>query len=755
MSDRAGWRAAQQWIPVVLSMLLAACGGSSYGGGGSSMPPATLTIAFAPSTITLGQSSTLTWTTNGSSCTASGAWTGTQSAGGTQVVTPTAVGTQTYTLTCNGGAYGNSPSQSATLTVNAPSAFSMSSLVSDGAVASVTNDANLVNPWGIVFAPGAPVWIANNATETSTLYDGTGTKIALTVNLPAGLNGSADATGIVNSTSTTDFVVTQAALSAPARFIFAGENGTILGWAPTVDLTHAVIGYDDGAGGAVYTGLAIANDGAANHLYAADFKNRKIDVFDATFTKVTVAGGFTDATLPAEYSPFGIQAVSIGGTTRIVVAYAQKDPVSSDEVPGAGLGIVDVFDTAGTLVTHLVVAGGKLNAPWGITMAPAAFGTLANALLIGNFGDGTINGYDPTTGAYVGTVADGAGAPIATPGLWGIAFGNGARNQPTGTLFFAAGIADEADGLYGRIDLGATAPDIVAPTAALTAPAAGNVTGTVTVSATAADNTGVTQVEFFAGATSIGVDTTAPYSVDWNTTTVANGVFALTAVAKDAAANTTTSAAVSVTVANVAPPPDVTAPTVALTAPAAGNVSGTIAVSANAADNIAVTQVEFFAGATSLGVDTTAPYSVNWNTTTVTDGAFVLTAVAKDAANNSTTSAAVNVTVSNVVVVTLAQLQTNIFTPRCSGCHTGVGGVLPGVMNLTSTANTAAALINVTSLSEPPLKRVLPGDPNNSYIIHKLEGTQTVGARMPFGGPFLDQATIDQVRAWIQAGAAP
>ncbi|HZF16407.1 MAG TPA: TIGR03118 family protein [Steroidobacteraceae bacterium] len=755
MFYRLGRRAAQQWTLAILTVLTAACGGGSYGGGGGT-PPATVTISLQPSTITLGQSSTLTWTTNGTGCTASGAWTGAQSAGGTQVITPTAIGTQTYTITCTGGAYGASTAQSATLTINAPSAFSMSSLVSDGAVNSVNNDVNLKNPWGIVFAPGAPVWVANNATQTSTLYDGNANIIPLVVNLPAGANGAADATGIVNSTSTTDFMVTNGTTTAPARFIFAGQGGTILGWAPTVDQTHALIGYDDAAGGASYTGLAIANNGTANLLYAADFKNGKIDVFDATFTKVTVAGGFTDATLPAEYSPFGIQAVSIGGTTRIVIAYAKKDAVSNDEVVGAGLGVVNVFDLAGTLVIHLVPTGGDLNAPWGITMAPASFGTLGGSLLIGNFGDGTIHGYNPTTGAVMGALLDAGGTPIASPGLWGIAFGNGARNQPVGTLFFAAGIADEVDGLYGRIDLGATPPDIVAPTVALTAPAAGNVTGTVAVSATAADDTGVTQVEFFAGTTSLGVDTTAPYSVDWNTTASANGVFSLTAVAKDAAGNTTTSAVVSVTVANVAPPPDVTPPTVALTAPPAGNVSGTIAVSANAADNIGVTQVEFFAGATSLGVDTTAPYSVNWDTTAVADGAFVLTAVAKDAAANSTTSAAVNVTVANVVPVTLAQLQTTIFTPRCSGCHTGVGGALPGSMNLTSEANTAAALINVTSVNEAALKRVLPGDPDNSYIIHKLEGTQTVGVRMPANGPpYLDQATINMVRAWIQAGAAP
>jgi uncharacterized protein (TIGR03118 family) len=754
MYEQNGWnlRVAQRFIFVTLALIVVACGG---GGGGSGMQAATTTIAVQPATITLGQSATLTWTTNGTGCTATGAWTGAQNAGGTLVVTPTAVGTQTYTLVCTGGIYSQSTSRSTTLTVNAPSAFSMSSLISDGSVAAVTTDANLVNPWGIVFAPGAPVWVANNGTQTSTLYDGTGNKVALTVNLPAGVNGAADATGIVFNGSTTDFVVTKAALSAAARFIFDGEGGTILGWSPTVDLANAVVAYDDGVGGAVYKGLAIANNGTANLLYATDFHNNKVDVFDSTFAKVTVAGGFTDATLPAGYAPFGIQALQIGGQTRIVVAYAQKDPASDDEVGGAGLGLVDVFDTSGTLVTHLVAVGGKLDAPWGLTLAPAGFGTLSGSLLVGNFTDGVINGYDPVTGAFVGTLADGTGQPIATPGLWGIAFGNGARNQPTTTLYFAAGIADEADGLYGRIDLGATAPDIVAPTVALTAPAAGVVTGTVAVSANAADNVGVAQVEFFAGTTSLGIDTTAPYSVDWNTTTVANGNFNLTAVAKDAFGNSTTSAAVAVTVTNVPPPPDIIPPTVALTAPAAGTVSGTVAVTANAADNVAVTQEEFFAGATSLGTDATAPYSVSWNTTTVADGNVTLTAVAHDAAGNTTTSDPVVVSVSNVVVMTLTQLQTSIFTPRCSSCHTGVGGTLPGVMNLTSAAATATSLINVTSLSEPAFKRVLPGDPNNSYIIHKLEGTQLVGGRMPASGGFLDQATIDQVRAWIQAGAAP
>jgi uncharacterized protein (TIGR03118 family) len=729
----------------VLATIVAACGGD----GGSNMEAASANITVQPATITLGQSATLTWSTNGTGCTASGAWSGAQAASGTLVVTPSAVGTQTYTLVCTGGIYSQSSSQSATLAVNAPSAFTMSSLVSDGAVPATTTDANLKNPWGIVFAPGAPVWIANNVTQTATIYDGTGTTVPLIVNLPAGLNGSADATGIVFNGSTTDFVVTKGTLSAPARFIFDGEGGTILGWAPTVDGTNAIIAYDDGAGGAVYKGLAIANNGTANLLYATDFHNNKVDVFDSNFARITVAGGFTDATLPADYAPFGIQALQIQGQTRIVVTYAKRDAATDDEVVGAGLGLVNVFDTSGTLLTHLVAEGDALNAPWGVTMAPAEFGTLSNALLVGNFGDGVINAYDPVTGAFISSLQDSAGQPIATPGLWGIAFGNGARNQPTTTLYFAAGIAGEVAGLYGRIDLGATAPDIVAPTVALTAPS-GTVSGTVAVTADAADDVGVAQVEFFAGTTSLGVDTTAPYSIDWNTTTAANGSVSLTAVASDAFGNSTTSAAVAVTVANA---PDTTPPTVTLTAPA-GTVTGTVAVTANAADNVGVTQVEFFAGATSLGTDTSAPYSVDWNTTTVADGDVTLTAVAHDGAANTTTSAPVVVTVSNAVVVTLAQLQTNIFTPRCAFCHTGAGNALPGVMNLSNAAASHAALVGVASLEVPTLQRVNPGNPDSSYLIEKLEdATPTVGERMPLGGPFLSQAEIDEIRAWISSGA--
>ena len=540
-----------------------------------------------------------------------------------------------------------------------PSVYSVSKLVSDGAVTAATTDANLVNPWGIVFAPGAPVWVANNRTQTSTLYDGTGLRQTRVVNIPAGLNGPADPTGIV-ANGTTDFVVTHGSASAPANFIFDGEGGTITAWALPVDGQNAFVEYDDGAGGAVYKGLAIATDAShVTRLYATDFHNGKVDVFDNTFHKVTVSGGFSDSTLPTGYAPFGIQALTVHNQTLIYVTYAKQDTAKHDNVDGAGLGLIDVYDTQGALQSHLVATGGKLNAPWGLALAPANFGAVSNMLLVGNFGDGAINAFDPSTGQSRGTLSDASGQPIVNPGLWGIAFGNGAHNQPLTTLYFAAGIASGADGLYGRIDLGATPPDVVAPTVSITSPAAdATVSGTVTISINAADNVGVKGARFFAGTAQIGLANTAPFSIEWDTTAVANGSAVLTAQVMDAAGNIGTSAGVTVTVNNNATP-----------------------------------------------------------------------------------------------TVTLSQLQTTIFTPRCSGCHTGFGSSLPGVQNLTA-GNTFASIVGVASIEQPALKRVAPGDPDHSYLVQKIEGAAGIsGQRMPLGGPFLAQSEIDLVRAWIAQGA--
>lgn len=198
----------------------------------------------------------------------------------------------------------------------------------------------------------------------------------------------------------------------------------------------------------MHKGLALGADGSGNLLYAADFHNNRIDVFDSAFKPVTLpAGAFHDPDLPAGFAPFGIQAIN----GNIYVAYARQDPEKKDEVAGAGQGYVDVFDPNGQLIRRFA-SNGQLNAPWGMALAPAGFGEFGNRLLIGNFGDGTINAYDLASGDFAGTLKDAGQKPIQISGLWGIAFGSGFAGQPVNTLFFAAGPGDEQHGLYGRID---------------------------------------------------------------------------------------------------------------------------------------------------------------------------------------------------------------------------------------------------------------------------------------------------------------
>ncbi len=468
--------AAKGVIGILCAILGVSCGGGGYGGGGGGgggtpTPAPMITLTVAPTAITLGQSAKLTWSSSaGSSCTASGGWTGAQTVSGSSSVTPATSGAATYTLTCTttGNAYGGggSTTASAMLTVNPASAFTLTNLVGDTTAATPAHiDVNLVNPWGIAI-PAGPffAWVANNHTETSTLYDGAGIPqqppTPLVVSFAASGGGVAfDPTGIVFNTSTnsTDFTVTAGGKSGAANFIYDGEGGQIAGWSGAVDPAHAITMYTD-SGGAVYKGLAIAKNGANYFLYAADFHNTKIDVFAADFTKQATSATaftFTDTTIPAGYAPFGIQAIANGasGATQIYVSYAQQiAPAQHDNSNGPGLGYVDIYDTNGKLIKQLI-AGGALNAPWGIALAPTDFGSLSNALLIGNFGDGKINGYDSATGIFIGSVNNASGTAIATPGLWGIAFGNDANSQPHNTLFFAAGTNNEANGSYGRLDL--------------------------------------------------------------------------------------------------------------------------------------------------------------------------------------------------------------------------------------------------------------------------------------------------------------
>jgi len=317
-------------------------------------------------------------------------------------------------------------------------------LVSDLPGMASHTDSNLVNPWGIAASATSPFWVADNHTGVSTLYDTSGTPQSLVVTVPPAAGGTQGSpTGIVFNGST-DF---QVSAGTPARFIFATEDGTISGWASG---TAATLKVDNSASEAIYKGLAIGNNGTANFLYAADFHGGKIDAFDATFAPATLAGSFSDPTIPTGYAPFNVQ--NIVGV--LYVTYALQDADAEDDVPGLGHGFINKFDLNGNFIARFA-SRGTLNSPWGLAVAPPGFGAFANALLVGNFGDGRINVFDPATGALLGQVSDNSGHAISIEGLWGLRIGNGGSGGDPNTLYFAAGIAgpDELEdhGLFGSI----------------------------------------------------------------------------------------------------------------------------------------------------------------------------------------------------------------------------------------------------------------------------------------------------------------
>jgi uncharacterized protein (TIGR03118 family) len=326
-------------------------------------------------------------------------------------------------------------------------AYQVHNLVSDGFLPADHTDQNLVNAWGIALNPTGPAWIADNGSGLSTLYDGAGMPLSLVVQIPTPTaNTGGNPTGIVFNpvNAATSFPVSlNGGTAGGSRFIFATEDGVIAGWAPSVDGTHAVVAVDSSSNNAVYKGLTISGNGSTQLLYATDFHNARIDVFDNTWKPATLAAGaFVDPKIPTGYAPFGIQA--IGG--NIYVTYAKQDAAGHDDVHGPGLGFVDVYDPNGVML-HRVATHGRLNAPWGIALAPAGFGKFSNSLLIGNFGDGRVNAYDTKNYTPRGQL-DG----VQVDGLWGLAFGNGFAGQSVNTLYFTAGPGDEAHGLYGRID---------------------------------------------------------------------------------------------------------------------------------------------------------------------------------------------------------------------------------------------------------------------------------------------------------------
>jgi uncharacterized protein (TIGR03118 family) len=326
--------------------------------------------------------------------------------------------------------------------------YTVTNLVSDGATPAARTDSHLVNAWGLTALPTSPWWVANNGTDTSTLYNGDGVPqfgaTPLVVSVPGAPTGA-----VANATA--DFVVSAGGASGPARFMFATEEGTIRGWNPGVPppplSTQTEVAVDSSAAGAVYKGLAIGSVGTSNFLYATDFVNGKIDVFEGSFDPVDMP--FVDPGLPAGYGPFGIQ--NIGG--HLFVTYA-KQSGEPDEVHGQGLGFVDEFATDGTFIAR-VATHGQLNAPWGLAMAPSNFGRFSGDLLVGNFGDGTINAYAPLADgswAHRGQLRTADHNPVAIDGLWGLGFGNGVASGATNALYFTAGPDDESHGLFGRIE---------------------------------------------------------------------------------------------------------------------------------------------------------------------------------------------------------------------------------------------------------------------------------------------------------------
>src|SRR5712691_3517631 len=305
--------------------------------------------------------------------------------------------------------------------------YSQTDLVSNTAGVASTTDTQLLNPLGISVLPGQDFWIANNNSGTSTLYDAQGNKdTALVVTIPGAAhnpNGNCSPgcpTGNVSNGNSTSF--------GGGQFIFATEDGIAANW--TGASNTAAVAFDNSASGAVYKGLTLLN---STSLLAANFNSGKVDVFDRNFNLTSLSGTFTDPTLPAGLAPHGIHIIG----NQIYIAYAMQDAAKHDAKPGAGLGPVDIFDINGNYVKTFA-SGGMLDAPWGVAATPATFGTFPNAILVGNFGDGTINAFD-TTGKFLGQLTDASNKVLVNPGLWDMAFGGGGPSGDPNTLYLTAG----------------------------------------------------------------------------------------------------------------------------------------------------------------------------------------------------------------------------------------------------------------------------------------------------------------------------
>jgi len=316
--------------------------------------------------------------------------------------------------------------------------YTVTPLVSDQPGVAPNTDPNLVNAWGLASSATSFWWVADNGTDKSTLYRGSdGQPQALVVDVHNAPTGT-----VFNPTA--GFLLPS---GGKALFLFDTEEGKVLAWNGAQGTTAIVVA--DLGDGAIYKGLAIADTAAGPRLYASDFHNARVDVFDTNFDQVPDSG-FVDPSLPSGYAPFGIQTIG----SRVFVTYAQQDADAEDEVAGQGKGFVDAYDTAGNLLGR-VAQHGQLNAPWGLALAPSTFGRFAGDLLVGNFGDGQINAYAELGNghfAHRGELRGADGKSLTIDGLWALEFGQGGNNGPAGTLFFTAGPDDETHGLFGQIN---------------------------------------------------------------------------------------------------------------------------------------------------------------------------------------------------------------------------------------------------------------------------------------------------------------
>ena len=313
--------------------------------------------------------------------------------------------------------------------------YSQTNLVSNIPGLAAQTDAHLVNPWGISFGPTSPFWVSDNGAGLATLYNSAGAPVPLVVTIP-GVGGAKGApTGqVFNGSGKFNGDV----------FVFATEDGTIAGWRGALGTTAETL-FDNSTSNAVYKGLAIETTASGTYLLAADFRNNMISVFASTGA-AALPGTFSDPGVPSGYAPFNIQ--NIAG--QLYVTYAKQNATKHDDVAGAGNGYVSIFDLNGNLVKRLA-SNGALNSPWGLAIAPASFGAAAGDLLIGNFGDGTINAFN-LNGTLIGTIGTTGGSALVNSGLWGLTFGNGGNGGSPNALYLTAGLNGEQDGLFAQIN---------------------------------------------------------------------------------------------------------------------------------------------------------------------------------------------------------------------------------------------------------------------------------------------------------------